>query len=136
MSVYDEAVELLRSNIGSLPDEDFGHLNLFPFTYESDETNGIKLKVCIAIVKLLQDHGFLAADDAKPLDTSRSVRVACQSCDTALFSVVAGESGALVPASYLIQQVGRLDPNCPHKPMTLDDQRRLIQEALEEAGKR
>ncbi|AZS07526.1 hypothetical protein PBI_DUKE13_190 [Mycobacterium phage Duke13] len=134
MSVYDEAVQLLRDNIGSLPDDEFGHLNLFPFSYESDETNGLKLKVCMSIAKLLQNSGLLASDEAAPA-VSKSVRVSCSSCDTTLLSTVVSETGgAPVPAAAVISSLSKMDTACPHKVMTLDDQRKMIQQAIEGAG--
>ena len=126
-----EAVELLYRHLGGLPDPDYGTINLLPFAQDSDEVNAVKRRVCEAIVRVFEDGGYSlsrGADAAPP----RQMRVQCRECGSLLVSAAASDKGmAPVPGFHTIASIARLNPQCPHKPLTLDDQRRRIEQALE-----
>ncbi|MBF4194628.1 hypothetical protein [Mycolicibacterium phlei] len=128
-----EAIELLYRNIGALPDPEFGHINLLPFSVDSDEVNALKRKVCESIVNLFADAGYpmtLQQAPAQP-EQMRNVKINCRLCSTTLIDFPVGSAGvANVAAATAIAAMSRLNPQCPHKPLTAEDQRRAIEEAV------
>lgn len=66
--------------------------------------------------------------DIEPL---RQVAITCRSCSTPILTVSVTKNGvANIPAVSVISRLASLHPDCPHAPLTLDDQRRAIEEAL------
>jgi hypothetical protein len=126
-----EAIELLYQNIGSLPDSEFGAINLLPFAVDSDQTNALKRKVCVAIVNLFQNNGFPMAKNTTPVEPERSVRMNCHKCSTTLLTTQVSNDGvANLPATAMIATFAKLNPECPHNKLTPEDHRRMIEEAV------
>lgn len=127
MDVKQQAIDTLYGAIGTLPGPDGSPINLLPFAVDSPGTNALKKMVCEAIVTVLEP--WLMKPQA-PVDT-RTVSVNCRVCSTNLLTVSVDPGGvANVPATA-ISALAKMSPDCPHKPLTLDDQRRLIEQALE-----
>lgn len=124
-----EAVELLEQKISSLPDPEFGVINLLPFAVDSPETNGLRHRVCEAIVDVLNEAGLLKDRDQAPTPME-SVTLTCRQCSTTLMTVAVFGGVANVPAASMISQLAKLHPECPHKLYTPDDQRQAIQQAV------
>lgn len=128
---HAEAVQLLYDNLGALPHEEYGHINIMPFAHDSDQVSALKRQVAEGIVHVLSNAGLLRNRDAPPsTDSLLDVHVQCRMCSSHLFSVIADDGVANVPAASLISSVARLGPDCPHKVVTIDDQRRLIEGAV------
>ena len=128
------AVDLLCDNIHALQDPDFGTINLLPWSYQSDQNNAIKRKVCQAIVQLFQDNGYpMEIDEAPPVEVSRTISMNCRQCSTELLTLRASDDGvANIPAASVISAIGSMNPECPHDVMTADDHRKLIEDAAME----
>lgn len=127
----DPAVELLYQHLGALPDPDFGAINLLPFAVDSEQTNGLKRKVCQAVVALFRNDGYPMDRDAVPVEPSRTVALNCRQCSTTLLSVQVGEHGiANLAAANMLTGLAALNRECPHNVLTPDDQRRLIEQAV------
>ncbi len=127
--IHDDAVERLYQHLGALPDDEIGTINLLPWSQESEGTNKVKRKVCEAIVRVLEP--FLASESPSVTPPS-NVLLQCGSCGTALLDMPVYDGVANTPGAYTISQLARLNVMCPHEPITLDDQRRKIEEALDE----
>lgn len=128
---HEDAIDLVYANLGALPDPDYTHLNLMPFSIESDQTNALKRRVSTAIVKLLANAGYTMKLNTTPPEHSRRIRVLCRSCGNVLFTGVTDHHGGVaVAAPSLLATMGRLRIECPHTPLTLEDQRRFIEESV------
>lgn len=126
----DEPTKHLYNHIGALPSEEFGVMNLMPWAVESDQTNAMKVGVCAAIIDVLREAGFIANPDDTTRNPARAVTLACRSCSAVLTSIAVEDSISNLPASSFITNMARLRPECPHEPVSADDQRRAIQEAV------
>ena len=125
--------DVIYQNLGSIPHEQFGSINLMPFAVEDDVTNGLKRAVSDGLADVLESAGVLSRlqSDGPP---ERSIKLQCRMCSTTLLSTSVDHSGvANVPAATIISTLGRMRSECPHKILTLDDQRRLIEAAVQEA---
>lgn len=131
MTDRQEAVDLVYNNLGSLPDPEFGVLNIMPFTVDSDQTNAMKRRVAEAIVDLFASNGFLRdrTEEASPRPT-RDVSVSCRLCSAELMRLRVDNGVANVPAATVLSAMARMTPECPHDVLTPDDQRRKIEEAV------
>ncbi len=128
-ALVPDAVETLYSQISALPDPDFGRIDLLPFAQDTDQVKAIKRRVCEAIVRVLDDGGFLATSEAGP--AVQRVSIQCRNCQGILLSTNVDKFGAAaVPGDHTIRSLAQMNPECPHQPLTLDDQRRKIEEAL------
>lgn len=126
-----EAIELIYNNLGALPDSEFGVINLLPWAVDNKETNAIKKRVAAAIVDVFESAGYPMSRAVGAEDAPRTVSLHCRACSTLLFTAPVSTDGiANVPAANLLSSLARLSTECPHKALTLDDQRRLIEEAL------
>lgn len=135
MSENQEVVDFLYSILGAVPDPEFGVINILPFAAEDEQTNALKRRVASGIATALADAGHLSRPQAEG-PPQRSIRLQCRACSALLLTTVADHSGvANVAAANVIQALGSLKHECPHPVRTLEDQRRLIQEAVEEAQK-
>lgn len=131
-----EASDAIYARLGALPDDQYGTLNLLPFAVDNDEVNALKRKVADAIVHVLEDAGFLNEPSA-PAEPSRRIRMNCRLCSTTLLSFRVDNVGvANIPAANTIETLSMLRRECPHAPMTLEDQRLLIEGAVVEEMKR
>lgn len=126
-----DPVQILYDNLGALPDEEFGTITLLPFAVAGEEVDKIKRKVAESIVSVLRSAGYpleLGAFDSTP---NRQITVACRTCSQPLFvTTVDGSGHAAVPAALIIDGLTKRSPECPHEVLTLDDHRRLIEEAV------
>lgn len=125
----DEAVDLLEKQIASLPDDEFGVINLLPFAVDSDETNALRRRVCQAIVRVFRDQGY-PMDRNVTATEERSVTVNCRQCGTTLLSAPVTKGVANVPAAAMISGMAKLHSECPHRTYTADDQRQAIEQAV------
>lgn len=127
---HDAVTDFLFSILGAVPHPEMGTITLFPWAAEDEQTDGLKKLVCEGIAQSLADAGYLArADTTTP---SRSIKLACRSCSTVLMTTNVDNSGvANIPAATTISALSKMRTECPHQPLTLDDQRILIQEAVE-----
>ena len=131
MSNKQAVIDTLYANLGAIPHEQYGHINLLPWAVDSDETNALKRQVCEGLANLLADAGHLKTGESVPAEPSRDVKLNCRSCSTTLLSAHVNEAGvANVPAATVISAVSKMNVNCPHSRVTADDQRRLIEEAV------
>ena len=130
-----EAIDLLYSQLGALPDPEFGVINLLPWAQESDDTNAIKRRVCEAIIRVFENGGYSLTKEKLPGPPSRSVQIRCRSCSKLLFSAAVDSTTGVsaVPASLTLSALAQLSPECPHDTVTLEDQRRRIEQAVLEA---
>jgi hypothetical protein len=128
----DDAVELLYRHLGALPSAELGPVNLMPFAQENDQTNMLKREVSKAIVQLFRDSGYPMAKDAPtPAVVSRDIVLKCRSCSSPLLHTRVDSKGvANIPAATVIAGMGSLNHDCPHDPLTPEDQRRKIEEAV------
>lgn len=129
-----EAIELLYSQLHALPDPEFGVINMLPFAQDSEQTNAIKRRVAKAICRVFESGGYLLTKDKPQGDPPRSVSIQCRSCGNVILSAtIDARSGvSAVPAATLITAIANMNVECPHKPLTLEDQRRKIEQALQE----
>lgn len=128
----DDAVELLYRHLGALPSAELGTINLMPFAQENSQTAMLKKEVSKAIVKLFRDAGYNMTKDASaPTVASRDVVLKCRSCSSPLLHTRVDDKGiANVPAASVIAGMATLNHDCPHNPLTPEDQRRKIEEAV------
>lgn len=128
----DDAVELLYRHLGALQSAELGPVNLFPFVQENAQTNMLKREVSKAIVQLFRDAGYTMSKDAPaPTTVSRDVVLKCRSCSSPLLHTRVDDKGvANVPAANVIASMASLNHHCPHNPITPEDQRRKIEEAV------
>lgn len=129
----EDVTDILYNNLGAVPHDEFGVVNLFPFMAEDETTNALKRAVAHGLAGVLESAGVLAQpqSDEPP---SRSIRIQCRMCSKDLFTTAVSHSGvANVPAANVISVLARLRPECPHEPFTADDHRRLIEQAVQEA---
>ncbi len=128
-----DPVSTLYANIGNLPDDELNSINLLPFAVEGDEVNALKRKICQAIVNVFKNAGYPMELGAYS-SPSRSITVACRSCSEPLITATVDDTGyAAVPAAQIIDGMSVRSTACPHNVLTLDDQRRLIEQAAQEA---
>lgn len=132
MSVeYDDATNLLYDNLGALPDPDYTHLNLLPFTHDSEETNALKRRVSSAVVNLFAGAGYPMKLQTAPVEATRRIRVLCRSCGGVLFTGVTDHEGGLAVAGpALLATLSGLAVECPHTKVTPTDQRRFIEDSV------
>lgn len=128
----DDAADLLYRNIGALHTADMGTLNLMPFSQENAQTNMLKRTVATAIVQLFRDSGYTMTKYAPaPTTVSREIVLKCRSCSSLLLHTRVDEKGvANVPAASVIAGMASLNHHCPHSPLTPEDQRLKIEEAV------
>lgn len=128
----DDAVDLIYRHLGALPSAELGPINLMPFAQENAQTNMLKREVSKAIVQLLRDAGYpMTRDVPAPATVSRDIVLKCRSCSSALLHTRVDDKGiANVPAASVIAGMATLNHHCPHKPLTAEDQRRKIEEAV------
>jgi hypothetical protein len=127
--------DLLYNSLGAIPHEEYGSICLMPFAVDSDETNALKRQVAVGIANVLESAGVLNQTEASG-PPARSIKLQCRMCSTTLLTASVDHNGvANVPAASVIAALGRTQAECPHKTLTLDDQRRLIEEALQGAEK-
>lgn len=128
----EDAADLLYRHIGALHTAEMGTLNLMPFNQENAQTNMLKRTVAKAVVQLFRDHGYpMSKDVAAPKSVSRDIVLKCRSCSSALLHTHVDEKGiANVPAASVIAGMATLNHDCPHNPLTPEDQRRKIEEAV------
>ena len=130
-----EAAELLYRHLGGLPDPDFGTINLLPFAQDSEETNAVKRRVCEAIVQVFENGGYSMTRREPDSAPPRALHMKCRSCDTTLLTARVDKTGAAsVPGTHTISSIARMTPECPHRLVTLEDQRRRIEEGFESMG--
>lgn len=125
-----DVADLLYNSLGAIPHEQYGSICLMPFAVDSDETNALKRQVADGIASVLESAGLLSQPqvDSPP---ARSIKLQCRMCSTTLLTASVDHFGtANVPAASMIATLGRMQSECPHKALTLDDQRRKIEEAL------
>lgn len=132
MSDHQAAVDLLYANIAHLPTtEDFGTITLMPFAVDGDEVDKLKMLVCKSIVGLLADAGYPMVIDRTAAEPNRAIQIKCRQCSTPLIDTTVGQDGiALVPAPQIIAGLSQRRPECPHHIITAEDQRRLIEDAV------
>lgn len=128
----DDAVELLYRHLGALPSAELGPINLMPFAQENAQTNMLKREVSKSIVQLFRDASYPMTKDAPaPTTVSRDVVLKCRSCSSPLLHTRVDAKGiANVPAASVIAGMASLNHDCPHNPVTPEDQRRRIEEAV------
>lgn len=130
-----DPVQILYDNLGALPDDEFGTITLLPFSVEGDEVNAIKRKVAESIVKVFTNAGYAMTLGGEHATPNRQITVACRSCSQPLIVTTVDDSGhAAVPAAVIINGLSQRSPECPHDVLTLDDHRRLIEEAVASQG--
>lgn len=129
----DDVAQIIFDNLGQIPHEEFGSISLMPFAVEDEATSALKMAVAQGIAGLLESAGLLAQPQATG-DPERSIQINCRACSTTLFTTAVSHSGvANVPAASTIAHLGSLNLECPHGRKTLDDQRALIEQALQES---
>lgn len=128
----DDAVDLLYRHLDTLPTEEFGPITLLPFAQENAQTLALKKAVSKSIVQLFRDSGYTMAKDAPaPTEVSRDIVLRCRSCSSPLLHTRVDSKGvANVPAASVIAGMASLNHACPHSPLTPEDQRRKIEEAV------
>lgn len=126
-----DAADLLYTHLGSIPSEKFGHINLLPFAVESDQVNELKRDVAEGIVTLFKNSGY-PMDLDRPVDQAvgNVITVSCRLCSTTLFELSVQAGYASVPAAAFFHGLANMSPDCPHERLTLNDQRRKIEEAV------
>lgn len=127
-----DVITFLNEHLGALPHEEYGIINLLPFSVKSDQTDALRLQVSQAIVGLLETAGFLRQHTPESAaEPGRDVQVTCRLCSATFMHLLVGDGGvANVPAAMVITQLGQLSPECPHDRVTVDDQRLKIEEAV------
>lgn len=124
-------VDVLYESLGALPSEKFGVINLLPWAVESDQTNELKREVAECIAAVLREHGFIAnPDDTTRQPAPAQVNLNCRMCSKTLTTVSADNGIVNLPAASFITDIARMRPECPHETISMDDQRRAIQEAV------
>lgn len=124
----DQAVDLIYRHLHAIPNAEFGHLNLFPFATETEETNALKRDVAKGIVGLFVNAGYHMDPDSKPPENTREIRVLCRACGEVLFSGMTDHNGGLtVAAPELLSMMARRRAECPHKVFTAEDQRAFLE---------
>ncbi len=137
----EAAIMFLYENIHALPDPEYGTINFLPFAHDSEQVRMVRRQMSEAIVRLLDSNGFMAkaAPAAKP-PVRRNANVKCHACGALLVGARVGDDGVgRVDARAFISGIARLNPECPHAPLTFEDHRRYMQqkaqEQLDEAAK-
>lgn len=134
MSNEQDAIELLYEVIGAIPHEKYGYVNLMPFSVDSDGVNALKREVCEGLIGVLAGAGYITPDAAAPATPPRRIAVQCRLCSTNFANLSVDHGGvANVPAAQLIASMAKLNTECPHQPITAEDQRRAIEQAVMEA---
>ncbi len=129
--LLDKVENILYANLGALPNEQFGHINVLPFAVESDQTNELKHLVARAIADLLANAGLLRDREDAPARPMRDVSLNCRLCSTPILDLLVDENGvANIAAASILSTMARRNPECPHDVVTPDDQRRKIEEAV------
>lgn len=130
-AAVDAATELLYQNIHALPDPEFGHINMLPFAHDSEQVRQLKRQFCAAITRLLNSNSLLASGVAEPPEplTRHTATVKCGSCANPIAEIATDDRGlAMVNAHMFIGGVAKLNPQCPHAPLSPDDIRRDIEQ--------
>lgn len=133
MSDHQAAVDLLKANIGHIPsvEPDIPHITLFPWSVEGEEVNALSDLVCRSIVQLFVDAGYPMVIDRSAAEPNRAIQVKCRQCSTPLLdTTVAADGVAMVPGPQIIAGLSQRRPECPHSIASLEDQRRLIEDAV------
>lgn len=105
-----------------------------PFAVNDEATNGLKLAVADGLASVLESAGQLATHT--PDQPVRSIKLQCRMCSTVLLTAGTDSHGvANVPAANLIATLSGLNLDCPHDKRSLEDQRKLIEAAIQEAQK-
>lgn len=126
-----EAVDAIYASLGALPDPDYGVINLLPWAHESDETNAVKRRVCEGIVRVFENAGYSFDRERDESEPSRNISILCRSCGKLLLRTNVDNRGiANVPGVTIISGMAAISDQCPHTPVTIDDQRRLIEQAV------
>ncbi|WPH57833.1 hypothetical protein [Mycobacterium phage WXIN] len=129
----EDVIDILYSNLGAVPHDEFGVVNLFPFMVEDEATNALKRAVAQGLSSVLESAGVLSQPQSNE-PPARAIQIQCRSCSTTLFTTSVSHGGtANVPAANVISALSRLRTECPHKEYTADDHRRLIEQALQES---
>ena len=134
------AIDLLHQNIHALPQDEYGTINILPFAHDSDAVRDLKRHVCEAIINLLAAHGHLKTDDDQTPQAPPAVgpvmgeaKIQCRACGTALVDVVIVDGQTAVDPAMFIAGIASVNPQCPHKTLTLDDLRLHIQNEFDKA---
>lgn len=129
MAEHEDVIETLYGALAAVPSDEFGSINLLPFSVDNDQVNALKREVAKGLTRVLGDAGHLAKPVAAA-KVSRSVSVKCRSCSTHLANFPVTDGTANVPAVNLITALSKLSPECPHGEVTADTQRVAIEQAF------
>lgn len=127
----EAAISLLYDNIHALPHEEYGTMNFLPFAHDSEQVRTVKRHMCEAIISLLEDSGVMKAPVMASAQSMapRVVNVTCRLCSGKLLMIPVGpDSVGVVAAGMFISRIAGLNPECPHKPITIDDHRRRMEQ--------
>lgn len=133
MTSHQAAVDLLKANIGHIPsvEPDIPHITLFPWSVEGPEVDALADLVCRSVVQLFVDAGYPMVIDRTAAEPNRAIQVKCRQCSTPLIDTTVGQDGiAMVPGPQVIAGLSQRRLECPHGIATLEDQRRLIEDAV------
>lgn len=125
---HEPAVQLLYTNLGSLPSTEYGVMNLLPFAEDTEQALSYKRHVCECIIELLDTHGHLQHEAPQAQPAGHAVALRCLACRSPLVETIADENGfANVDAPLFIAGISGLNPDCPHQAITMDDHRRNME---------
>lgn len=132
----DAVVQLLYENIHALPHPEYGTIDMLPFAYDSDQTRMVKRQFSEAIIELLHTNGWLR-DSTAPSEpvVNHAVSIRCHTCQNMLVDTMTDIAGnAAVNAQLFLGYLARLNPECPHKPVTPEDLRRHLEDEFRAAA--
>lgn len=128
--VKDVVTQLLYDNLAFLPGRD-GPINMLPFSHDSETVRTVKRQVCEALVDLIDVHGHLNRDEPQDVSSeTRLITISCTACHQELLSLPVVEGKGTVIAALFISTIAKLNPDCPHAPITIEDQRRKMERAF------